>query len=57
MSQMSMSLSSHRAINLFLRAYRDQWLSREEPGHAKLIEDITVRARKKISPVNKSLNP
>eukprot|EP00918_Siedleckia_nematoides_P083659 GHVU01183372.1.p1 GENE.GHVU01183372.1~~GHVU01183372.1.p1 ORF type:complete len:1551 (-),score=325.07 GHVU01183372.1:746-4819(-) len=35
------SLPKHRAINLFIRSYKDLWLSTEEPGHAALIGDIT----------------
>ena len=35
-------LCRHRAINLFMKCYKRQWLSREEPGHGMLIEDITV---------------
>ena len=32
----------HRAINLFLMSYKEQWLQVEPPGHSALIEDITV---------------
>jgi len=32
----------HRAINLFLKSYKEQWLQVEPPGHDSLIEDITV---------------
>ena len=33
----------HRAINLFLMSYKEQWLQVEPPGHDSLIEDIAVR--------------
>lgn len=36
----------HRAINLYLKAYRDQWLHKENPGHETLIADITVSKHK-----------
>ena len=45
----------HRAINLFLRGYRDQWLNREEAGHTTLIDEITVGELPIILP-NKSLS-
>jgi ryanodine receptor 2 len=35
------NISRHRAINLFLKSYKEQWLKVEPPGHDKLIEDIT----------------
>ena len=42
MAVMCVCVFRHRAINLFLKAYKDQWLGVESPGHDKLIEDITV---------------
>ncbi|PAA75585.1 hypothetical protein BOX15_Mlig001605g2 [Macrostomum lignano] len=38
------ALPRHRVINLFLKAYKRQWLSYEEPPVVKLIEDITSAA-------------
>ncbi|PAA86181.1 hypothetical protein BOX15_Mlig033273g1 [Macrostomum lignano] len=38
------ALPRHRVINLFLKAYKRQWLSYEEPPVVKLIEDITSYA-------------
>lgn len=35
-------LCRHRAINLFLKSYRDIWLKTEHPGDGCLIEDVTV---------------
>lgn len=35
------ALPRHRVINLFLKSYKRQWLSYEEPPVVKLIEDIT----------------
>ncbi|XP_041353187.1 ryanodine receptor-like isoform X2 [Gigantopelta aegis] len=35
------SLPRHRAINLFLKHYREQWLQTEEPDKNILIEDLT----------------
>ncbi|KAK2153790.1 hypothetical protein LSH36_286g03064 [Paralvinella palmiformis] len=39
------NLPRHRAINLYLKSYREQWLDREKPGHGALIEDITGTAK------------
>lgn len=36
------NLHRHRAINLFLSAYSDLWLSKVEWNQTKLIEDLTV---------------
>lgn len=33
----------HRAINLFLRTYRDMWLTDENVGQEIMIEHLTVR--------------
>ncbi|KAJ8044966.1 Ryanodine receptor 2 [Holothuria leucospilota] len=35
------SLPRHRAINFFLKSYKDKWLSSEESAQHLLIEDIT----------------
>lgn len=35
------SLPRHRAINIFLKSYRDTWLLDEDFGQEKLIEDLT----------------
>ena len=35
-------LHRHRAINLFLNSYKEQWLGTEECEKKVLIEDLTV---------------
>ncbi|XP_076313816.1 ryanodine receptor-like isoform X3 [Tachypleus tridentatus] len=35
------SLPRHRAINIFLRMYREIWLEEENKGHEQLVEDLT----------------
>jgi len=40
----------HRAVNLFLCSYKEQWLQTEEPGHGSLIEDITGRKDEEAEP-------
>lgn len=35
----------HRAVNLFLRTYREYWLSDENVGQEVVIEDLTVSIR------------
>ena len=36
------SMPRHRAMNIFLRAYRDLWLEAEEDTRARLIEHLCV---------------
>lgn len=36
------SVVRHRAMNMFLRAYRDLWLDAEEDRRAQLIQDLCV---------------
>ncbi|CAF4727273.1 unnamed protein product, partial [Rotaria sp. Silwood2] len=36
------SVTRHRAMNMFLRAYRELWLEAEEDIRARLIEDLCV---------------
>ena len=36
------SMPRHKAINLFLRAYKDTWLEKEEQSKVVLIESLTT---------------
>ncbi|XP_071832667.1 ryanodine receptor 2-like isoform X4 [Apostichopus japonicus] len=43
------SLPRHRAINFFLKSYKDKWLSSEEPAQHLLIEDLTKTSAEELA--------